>query len=149
MTFPNPKSPTDFAEEPENIIVGITTGLVSSAAVSCIFYRKGIKDSERTFRRLFLTFVSLKITQTVPTSRQRTPEHYDLKDLSHWLACASKVMSDAGYREDSKALEDTKRLIDAAPEIPDPTEEQKSQAEAEKKRWQEVIDIHINRIKNG
>ena len=130
------------------VVVGIVTGIATSYCVASRFYKRGKADTERSYRALFLTLVTLKIKQMVPTSRKRTPEHYDLKDTSHWLTCASEIVKEMGFTADAIALEQVRDGLDDAPIFENPTKDQNANGEAYKIEWQKIIHDQIHKINN-
>jgi len=122
-------------------------GVVIGALISLFYYRLGKRDANSTFRRNLLSFVVLRLKQTIPTSRQKIPEHYDLSDTAHWLSCISEVLIEGGFREDADAIRSVLEKIESTPENEHPSEEQRTKGEADKKIW--IFDIHkqIKKIK--
>jgi hypothetical protein len=131
----------------EAIVVGIGTGLLTSGIIAWLFYHFGRRDSEAALRRAILTFVTLRIKQTIPTRRESIPQHYDLRDTAHWLTCLSEVLAEMGFTEDAAVTKECLRLIEQAPATPEPDESQKKQGEADKVTWQKLIHDRIDALK--
>lgn len=131
----------------EAIFVGIGTGLITSWIVAWLFYRIGRTDSEAALRRAILTFVTLRIKQTIPTRRESIPQHYDLLDTAHWLTCLSEVLTEIGFAEDAASVKDVLRKIEQAPHTPAPDEQQKKQGEADKIAWNEILQKRISKLR--
>ena len=130
----------------EAIIVGIGTGLLTSSIVAWLFYHIGRTDTESALRRAILTFVTMRIKQTIPTRRESIPEHYDLRDTAHWLTCLSEVLTEIGFTEDAASVKDVLRKIEQAPHIPTPDEQQEKQGEADKITWNEILKKRISEL---
>lgn len=60
-----------------------------------IFYHLGRTDTESVFRRIILAFVVLRLKEMTPTSRERIPYGYGLRDTAHWFTCLSEVLGQA------------------------------------------------------
>ena len=123
-----------------SIIVGLATGAASSLLVSIVFYKVGRRDAARSEKNTLLSLVSLRLREMTPTSRDRIPHGYGLRDTSHWLICISEILSEAGFQQ---AAEGVKSLADDMKTAPDyqqpPTREQKDEGEARKDEWKRRI----------
>jgi len=131
----------------EAIIASCITGLLTSGIVAWFFYRLGRTDTESAYRRFILTLVDMRIRQMIPTRRQSVPEHYDLKDTEHWLACLAEVLTEIGFREDAAIVEVVLGEIRDAPHIPIPDDQQRQEGEAKKKTWEAKIHKRIEGLK--
>ena len=131
----------------ESIIVGIGTGLVSSAIVALLFYRLGRTDTESAYRRFILTLVDMRLRQMIPTRRQSVPEHYDLRDTAHWLTCLLEVLTELRFSDDAAAVKDVLDGVSRAPAFDNPNEQQAADGETNKKRWEGIIHDRTRRLR--
>jgi len=129
------------------VITGLITGLLTSSVVAWWFYRLGRTDTEAAYRRFILTMVDMRLRQMIPTRRQNTPEHYDLRDTEHWLTCLSEVLGKIGFMEDSTVVKALLKDLSQAPVYTNPNKQQVAQGETDKIRWEEIIHKRIEALK--
>ena len=129
------------------MIASIIVGLVTSGVVACVFYRLGRSDTESAYRRFILTWVDMRLRQTDPTRRERTPEHYDLKDTEHWLTCLAEVLTEIGFTEEAAVTKIVLGEIKDSPHVSEQSEQTYSDGEAKKIKWYAYIHKRIEELK--
>jgi hypothetical protein len=87
-----------------NVLVGLLTGLISSAIVSWCFYRFGRRDAHRTNWVSQIDLVLLRLAFLDPKRPNNIRPGDGVDDTSHALLCASALMASTGFKEGADAL---------------------------------------------
>ena len=103
-----------------NIVVGVATGLVSSAIVSVVFYFKGVRDQRAVYRKLQMDEALMRLAILDPNRRPSVRHGDGVDDTCHWLLCKADLMESDDFMDGAHTLREVEREIQKCPAQPQP-----------------------------
>lgn len=103
-----------------SIVVGVATGIFSSAVVSMVFYFKGVRDQRAVYRKLQMDEVAMRLAILDPNRRPSVRHGDGVDDTCHWLICKAALMEADGFIEGARTLREVEREIQKCPAEPQP-----------------------------
>jgi hypothetical protein len=88
-----------------NVLVGLLTGLATSAVVSWLFYRLGRGDAQKTHWVSQIDSVLLRLAYLDPKRDGNIRAGDGVNDTSHALLCASALMASSGFKPGAETVQ--------------------------------------------